>query len=299
MLNNLKQIGLVVDEGADLTREIIEENQIETVPLKADWPEVQNFPGQNIFQKMREAERQGIKSFAKTSQASPKDFLEAFRKQLETFEKIFCFTITSKHSGTYNSAIQAKSFLGANEQERVFVIDSLNASCGMGLLVLKAIDMVNQQGKRLEEIITELENFTPQIHTYIIFKDPKWVEASGRISHTIANWIRRMEKIGVRPLLGIKNGKVVPVGIRTGAGDIPTTLFREFESKTRKLRSQGKKIRLAITHGDNLEGAQKLKEMVGAELKEAEVVFVSLVNDIVGTLAGPDTLILAWAPLEA
>ena len=112
----MAKIGLVIDEGADLTKEIIERYQIEVVPLKMEWPEIEDLPGENTFQKMREAEKRGIKSFGKTSQPSPKDFLDVLRRQFERFEELICITITSMHSGTYNSACQAKSFLELEKQ---------------------------------------------------------------------------------------------------------------------------------------------------------------------------------------
>jgi len=127
-MNNKKTIGIVVDEAVDLPKEIIDEHQIGIVPLKAYWPEIENLPGENVFQKMREAEKKGIKTFVKTSQPSIKDFLNVYQKQLEKFEKIICLTITSKHSGTYNSGVQAKRFLNPKEEGNVFVIDSLNGS---------------------------------------------------------------------------------------------------------------------------------------------------------------------------
>ena len=137
----MNKIGLVADEGADLPQEIIEKHQMAVVPVKMDWPDLENLPGENTFQKMREAEKRGIKSFGKTSQPSPKDFLEAFKKQLERFDKIICITLTSKLSGTYNSANQAKNILPPEDQKRVFIVDSLNASCGEALSTLKAIDL--------------------------------------------------------------------------------------------------------------------------------------------------------------
>lgn len=290
----MNKIGLVVDEGADLPQEIIEKHQMAVVPVKMDWPDLENLPGENTFQKMREAEKRGIKSFGKTSQPSPKDFLEAFKKQLERFDKIICITLTSKLSGTYNSANQAKNILSPEEQKRVFIVDSLNASCGEALSTLKAIDLIGQ-GKEIEEIIKELEELIPQVRLYGIFEDPKWLEASGRISSAIANWFRRMQKIGVRPILGIKKGVMKPVGIKAGAKDIPTALFRQFEAKTKKLRNQNKKIRVAITHGDDSEGAQRLKEMIEKELEGVEVAFINLIDDVLGVLVGPDAFVLAWS----
>ncbi|HUW72065.1 MAG TPA: DegV family protein [Candidatus Humimicrobiaceae bacterium] len=289
----MKKIGLVVDEAADLPKEIIEKYQIEVAPLKMDWPDLENFPGENTFQKMREAEKAGIKSFGKTSQPSPKDFLEIFKKQFTKFEKIITITITSVHSGTYNSACQAKNFLEPGEKAKIFIIDSLSGSAGLGLLVLKAVDLV-EGGKEIEEITKELESFRPKICLAAMVKDPKWIESSGRIPHFLADWIRKMEKIGLRPILGIKNGKIKAVGIRKGARDIPSALFQELKEKTEKLRKQGKKIRVAITHGDNLEGAQRLEEAVEKELSGAEVTFLNLIDNILGVLTGPDSLIVAW-----
>ena len=292
----MNKIGLVVDEAADLPKEIIEKYQIAVVPVKMDWPDLENLPGENTFQKMREAEKRGIKSFGKTSQPSPKDFLVAFKKQLESFDKILCITVTSKLSGTYNSANQARGILSQEDQKRVFIVDSLNASCGEGLSDLKAIDLI-EQGKDTEEIVKELEKFVPQVRLYGIFEDPKWLEASGRISSTLANWFRRMQKIGVRPILGIKKGVIKAVGIKAGAKDIPTALFHQFEAKTKKLRNQGKKIRVAITHGDDLPGVQKLKEMIEKNLENTEVAFVNLIDNVLGVLVGPNAIILAWCKL--
>jgi len=287
-----RRIGLVVDESADLPREIIEKHQISIVPLKMDWPELDNFSGENTFQKMREIEKAGIKSFGKTSQPSPKDFLDIFKNQLEKVEKILVITVTSVHSGTYNSACQGKNFLEPEKKEKVFVVDSLNLSAGLGLLALKALDLI-REGKEAEEIAKELESFRPKVNLIGMLKDPKWAEASGRIPHFVANWIRSMEKIGLRPLLGAKKGKLKPVGIKKGAKDIPTALFRQLKEKTEKSLKQGKKIRVAITHGDNPEAARRLKEMI-EELKGAEIVFLNLMDNVLGVLAGPDALVLSW-----
>jgi len=290
----MNKIGLVVDEGADLPKEIIEKYQMAVVPVKMDWPDLENLPGENTFQKMREAEKRETKSFGKTSQPSPKDFLDAFKKQLERFDKIICITLTSKLSGTYNSANQAMGILRDEDQKRVFIVDSLNASCGEALSALKAIDLI-EKGKEAEEIVRELEKFVPQVHLYGMLEEIKWLEASGRISSTLANWVKRMQKIGLRPIIGVKKGRLTAIGIKAGAKDISTALFHQFEAKTKKLISQDKKIRVAITHGDNPEGAQKLKEMIEKELGNTEVAFINLIDNVLGVLVGPDALVLAWS----
>jgi len=293
---NKKPIGIVVDEAADLPREIIDRYQIGVVALNVHWPEIEQFPGANIFQKIKELEKSGDKSFAKTSQPSPKAFVDIFQKQLESFEKIICLTITSKHSGTFNSACQAKRFMG-QEGSKIYTVDSLNVSAGLGLIVLKAVELV-EKNYPVEKILQELEKFIPQVRLYVLLEDPKRLEASGRLPGLVANWIRKMQKVGVRPLIGLKEGKLVPIGFRKGAKDIPEALFSELESKTKSLREEGKSIRTAITHGDNLERADKLKELIGKNLENTEIAFVNLADDVLGTLVGPDCLVVAWAPAE-
>jgi DegV family protein with EDD domain len=286
----MEKIGIITDEAADLTQDIIEKNQIVVVPVKLNWPELEKMPGNNNFQKMRELEKRGIESFGKTSQPSVKDFLDRYNLQLEKFEKIICVALTSKLSGTYNSAVQAKSFLKPEDRERVFIVDSLSVSASQALLVLKAVDLV-KEGKTAEQIVKELEKFILKISFFVIVSDPKWLETSGRISHIVANLLRGLLKSGIRPLLNLKKGKLVPAGFKTDARDIPTALFKQFEAKTGKIKG---KIRVVITHGDDLKGSQRLKEMVEGKFKNTEVVFMNNINNIVGAVSGPDAIVLSW-----
>ena len=126
----MEKIGIITDEAADLLKDIIGKHQIAIVPVKLDWPEIENLPGENTFQKMRELEKRGIKSFGKTSQPSPKDFLDKYKYQLERFDKILCIILTSKLSGTYNSAIQAKKFFRARLQPTHLILPSRQVGTG-------------------------------------------------------------------------------------------------------------------------------------------------------------------------
>jgi len=292
----MEKIGIVVDEGADLPQDIIEKYQIATVPVKLFWPEIENLPGENTFQKMRELEKRGIKSFGKTSQPSVKDFLDKYNLQLEKFEKVICLTVTSKLSGTYNSANQARKFLDPEKQNKVFIVDTLSASGGEALLVLRAIDLITA-GKTAEEIAKELEKFAFQVHTYIMFKDPQWIEASGRISPLVASLMRGMAKIGIRPVMAFKDGILAPAGIKTGAKEVATGLFKQFEQDVGKIKEEGKRFRVIITHGDDLLAAQKAKEMIEKEFKNIEFSFFNIMDNVLGALAGPGTLALAWCEI--
>jgi len=284
-------IGIVTEENiVDLPEKILERYQIETTNAIVDWPEGENLPGENIYQKMREADKRGIKAFPKTSQAIPRSYLDAFQKQLEKFEKVLCLTIASKISGCYNSAIQAKEMLKEEEKERVYILDSLQAVASQALLVLRAIELIQEQ-REMAEVIEEIKNLIPKTHLYIIFEDSKWIEAGGRVSKSQANWVRRMKKINLHPLITIKDGLVTKSGI-IFAKDMAEALFKRIAKESQKARKENKRIRVIISHADNPEETEKLRKML-KEIK-AEVPFVSLASPVVCSHTGPGTLIAAW-----
>lgn len=283
-------IGIVTEDITDLPQKTLERYQIEIVKTILEWPEEENLPGENIYQKMREADKRGIKTFPKTSQAVPKSYLGAFQKQLQKFNKVLCITITSKISGCYNSACQAKEMLKAEEKGRVYILDSLQAAASQALLVLRAIEMIQEQ-REITEVIDELKELIPQTHLYIVFEDPKWIEAGGRASKSQANWVRRIKKINLRPLITIKDGVVAKGGI-IFAKDMAEALFKKISKESQKARKQGKRIRVIIGQADNPEGAEKLRKLL-KEIK-AEVPFVSLGSPVVCAHTGPGTLIVAW-----
>jgi len=283
-------IGIVAEDLADLPQKILEKYQIEIVSVILDWPEVVNLPGENIYQKMREAEKRGIRELGKTSQPSPAAYLEVYKKQLQKFEKVICITVSSKLSGCYNSACQARSIL--NDSSRIHILDSLSGSAGQALLVLRAIELIQEQ-RSIDEITRELKNLIPKINLYLFFEDPKWLEAIGRISSSQANWIRRMKKMGIRPLMKLENGIVAKGGFSIFAKDISEALLKKIEEMSKKNRKRDKKIKVVIVHADNPEGAEKLKTMLGEKIK-AEIQFVNLVCTLIGSRLGPGALLAAW-----
>jgi DegV family protein with EDD domain len=287
-------IGIVTEDVASILPKILERYQIEIAKTKFEWPELEKIEGENLYQKIKKAYEMKIETRPRTSQATPKDYLDAYKKQLQRFDKVLCLTITSKISGCYNSAIQAREMLSEKERERVFVFDTLHGAAGQALFVLRAIELIQEQ-REIEEIIEELKRLIPKTQTYIIFADPKGIEFLGRITKNQANWIRRMKKLGIQPIMRLKDGVFVKGGM-VFAKDEAEALFKKIKKESEKDRKSGKKIRVIINHADNLEGAKKLKGL----LKEigAEVSFISEGPPIVCAVTGPGTLIAAWQPIE-
>ncbi|MDD3292603.1 MAG: DegV family protein [Candidatus Pacebacteria bacterium] len=281
-----KNIGIVADEAIDLPEEIINNNDISLVKFKLDLQELEKYPG-NIYEKMRQAEKENKITFAKTSQPSINDFAKAFQEKLKNYKEIICITISSKVSGTYNSALQAKKFLAQELKERVHIFDTLNGSAGEGLFVLKTLELI-KNNYNIKEIIEKLEQETKKIKLLGLYENGKWLEASGRIPRFINKGAERMK---IKPLFGFKDGKLAIAGIKR-VKEMSKILFEEFEKNTQKIRQSGKKIIAGITHADNLEEAKKLKDLLSKI--NVEVIFSSFVCLPIGSHIGPGALVLSW-----
>ena len=287
-------IGIVTDDVASLSQKIVERYQIEIVNVIFEWKDLEKIEGKNIYQKIKRAYEIGIETRPKTSQPPPKAYFEAFKKQLQKFEKVLCFTLSSKLSGCFNSATQGREMLTEKEKKKVFIFDTQNAAGGQSLFILRAIEMI-QEKREIEEIIEKLKILIPKTKLYIILADPKGVELLGRITKSQANWIRRLKKLGIHPLIEIKKG-VLKKGGMIFAKDEAEAIFKKIEKESKKEKKLEKKIRVIINHADNLEGAKKLKNLL--KKIEAEVSFISEGSPVVCAVPGPGTLISAWQPIE-
>jgi DegV family protein with EDD domain len=289
-MSNLKsKIGIVTEDIASLPERFLNENKIELAHAILDWPEIEKVPGENIWQKIRNAENFGVKTLPKTSQATPKSYFDAFKKQLQRFEKILCLTVSSKISGCYNSAIQAKEMLSEKEKERIFIFDTLNAAAGQGLLVSKAIELA-KEGKEIEEILEILKNLVPKTKTCFLLEDPKYLLSVGRITKAQATAIKMAKKLGVYLISEFKEGSIKFGGI-SFAKDMAGALFKHFKEKT----IGEKKFRVAINQCDNQRGAEILRKYF--ENFGIKVEFVSE-GPTLFAAGGPGILVLGWQPIS-
>jgi len=286
MINNQKPfaIALVIDDICSLPEKIIEDFQIEIVKMKLFFPEWEKFPGKNLYQFMKET-----KTHPKTSAPSPGDYLKAYKKLLENFEKILVITLTSKLSATYSSARQAKELMP--DPSKIEIFDSLLASAPEGLLAIRAGKLI-REGKNLEEIVKTLENLREKAKLFGFLETTYWVEKIGRMSHWQGKAFGILKGLGVQPMIGIKKGKVSLTGFNFWTKDIFEALFHQLRHEAKK-----QKIRVGINYTDNIELAYRLKEKVEKELK-TEVAFVSLVPPIVGANSGPGTLLAGCIPTD-
>ena len=275
----MEKIGIITEDICSLPEKMVREFEIEIVKTRLYFPEWEKFPEKNLYQLMQQT-----KATPKTSAPPPGDYLNAYKKLAQNFEKILVITISSKLSACFNSAFQARELF--EEPEKIFLFDSLQAVAGQGLLILKAVELL-REGEAIEKIIKVLEELKRKIKLFGFLKTTFWVEKIGRVNHWQATAFKILKGIGIQSYLGIKEGKVKLTGFNFWTVD-------EFEAMFNQLKHEAKKgkIRVGINYTDNIDFAFKLKERVEQELK-AEVLFVSMVPPIVGANSGPGTLLTA------
>lgn len=281
----MKKIGITTESAADLSEELIKKYNIGIVNFKANLEKIKDIPG-NIFNKMRVAEEKGIESVVKTSQPSIAQYLDLFKKKLEEFEEIVHISVSLKVSGAYNSAMQAKKFLG-KQSEKIHILDSEKASGAQAFLALKAAEDI-EKGLDLKEII---DNFNKRIkETFIIFMydNPKWLKAGGRFPKIAQIGLQKMKDFNIGILMREKEGVIKPMAIRRNVKNLADPLFDEFKKFTKDTK---KKISVIISHADNIKEVNELKQKIET-LENTKVLYVSLMDVVLGAHAGPNTLVL-------
>lgn len=286
----MKKATIIIGNSASIREEDIQKYGFIVVPFVMEWPEGESLKGGNIFEKMREAEKQGITTTPKTSQPSMGLFKKAFEEGLKDSESVLAITISSAISGTYNSALQAKKMFDEETQKRIFILDTLNADLSESLIAIKGAELL-EQGKTIEETFKELEAMIPRTFLFAMLESPRWLEAGGRLSHAVAIILTQMQKIGMRPILAIKDGVIKPANLRMQAKDMAEALFKQFEDTAKKPLSENKVCRVAISHADNLEGAQKLRALIEEKYPQIKVEFISVTSMVIGCHVGPGTVI--------
>ena len=194
---------------ADLTKEHFEERDISYIcfhfeldgtPYMDDLGE--SIPFDEFYQKMADGAE------TKTSQVNADEFEEYFERFLKEGKDILHVCLSSGISGVINSAMIAKEELEKKYPDRrIFIVDSLGASSGYGLLMDKLADL-KDQGKEIEEVHQWAEEHKLEVHHWFFSTDLTFFIRGGRISKT-AGFVGGI--LGICPLLNMgEEGTLVP-----------------------------------------------------------------------------------------
>ncbi|HJS48833.1 MAG TPA: DegV family protein, partial [Gaiellaceae bacterium] len=217
-----------------------------------------------------------------TAQPTPQDFVDAY-EELVAYERIYSLHVSSKVSGTFQSAELAAQEMGG---EKVRVVDSLTASLAIAMLS-HAIQRRLARGTSDEEIEQLVDRFHRDADVVFTVETLEYLQRGGRIGRAAAI---AGSLLNVRPILGVQDGVVVAVARVRGR----QKALAEFERRLVDATTDGPGLRVAIAHADAADWVGTLSEMVWRVRPQAEIEFTATLGAVVGTHAGPGAVGFFW-----
>ncbi len=277
------RIGFCTDSTTDMPAEFYREHDVRMVPLTVrfgeetykDWVEM---PPDIFYARLR-----GVTELPKTTQPSPADFLAAYNDLAERFDHVISFHLSSRLSGTVQSAeIAAK-----DSPVPVTVVDGRLASLGTGL-ALDGLLRARNRGAGLDGLVEMARGFKRRLHLVFNVATLRYLQMGGRIGKAAA---LAGALLSVRPLLVLDDEGVVDT-YRKVKGE--SRVYQEMVDYVVERGGLDRPIRLALAHADSPPACERLREM----LREAGVVWESLtigeIGSVIGTYLGPDAFAAAF-----
>jgi len=229
--------------------------------------------------------RSGI--LAKTAQITPVDFHKAFKKHYDQGRSTVYIGFSSGMSGTFNNAVLAKQMIHEEHPDAIIdIIDSHSASIGQGVLCMKAINMIKSNANQNAIVDWVQDNKMNTQHWFAVC-DLMYLKNGGRIPASIA---------AVGTLLNVK--PILTVNV-----DGKLKSHSKVRGRKKSLRYLAEKVKeknehtdhpvIVIAHGDCLEDANRMKEMVLSEFTDAEIV-VSEISATIATHVGPNMIAIGF-----
>ena len=199
-------VKIVTDSTADIPDELARELDITVVPIYVLFGHESFRDGADISREKFYDKLFNGPVHPSTSQPTPQDFTDAYSRLAPGADGIVSIHLSSKLSGTYNSAIQAA---GAGEYPcAIEVIDSRMLSISLGVIVVKAARLA-KAGQSLEQIVSAVKSMMGRVRFLILVDTLKYLARGGRIGKAKS---LMGSVLNVKPLLTLRDGEFVPVG---------------------------------------------------------------------------------------
>lgn len=272
---------IVMDASADIDSKVFIEEDIRFIPmqysLNEEMRESKGIESEELLKSFYDSQRSG--ELTKTTQITPYQYINFFSKLLNEGYSILYLSLSSGLSSTYQSAMLAASELNdEHKDEKVYVVDSLGATGGIGVL-LELACKYRKEGKSIEENCALLNNAKLKLHHFFMVQDLMYLRRGGRVSGATAVV---GTVLGIKPILKIdENGKLVNFAKRRGNKLALEELAKLFNENYELNDSP-----IYIVDGD----AKELGDFLASEIKKLipeAVVKRNMLSPIIGAHTGP------------
>ena len=276
-------VKIVTDSLSDITDDVAKELGITVVPLYVRF-------GEEVYKDKIEITTDEFYHklvhgdiLPTTTQPSPGDFLDVFKKLAGETDEILVIVVSSVLSGTYQSAVQARSMI--EDKCRIEVIDSKKVAMSLGLIVIEAAKAA-KAGADLDKLADWVRGAISRSPLVVYFDTLKYLAKGGRIGRA-QGLLGAM--LSIKPILTIKDGEMAPLTrVRSFAAGMD--YLYNFVPGFSKVEA------LAVEHTTKPDEADDLVERL-SKIISKERIYRSIVSPVLGTYAGP--IALALTVLEA
>ena len=269
------KVRIFVDSAADVASAVAE--KVTILPMTVRFGDTEYVDGVTItnrefYEKLIESDE-----LPTTSQIMPHAFAEAYKEALDEGCDVVVITVSSKLSGTYQSACIAKEEVGGN----VYVVDSLTAAIGEGVLTEYAVALM-EEGKSAKEIAKALEEKREKILVVAMLNTLEYLKKGGRISKTVAF---AGEILSIKPVVSIVDGAVSMLGKARGSRQANNLLVKEIEQAGGVDFSMP--VLLGYTGLDDTLLKKYVEDSAALWQESREQLNSVIIGSIIGTHAGP------------
>lgn len=272
---------IIIDSTMDLSPEL--KSKVSIVPLTVYFGDEEYIDGVTIDHKAFYEKLVETDVHPSTSQATPEVFIKEFEKAKAAGESAIVITLSSKLSGTYQSAK-----IAAEDYENVFLVDSGSVTIGGGILVEYALRLINE-GLEAKEIAEKLEEAKKRIIIIALVDTLEYLKKGGRISKTVAF---AGAVLNIKPVLAVEDGEITILGKARGSKMGNNLLVQEIE------KSGGVDFGMPVLLGySGLSDALILKYIEDSKhIWEGglDEIHYTSIGSVIGTHAGPGAIAAAF-----
>ena len=272
----MQKVKIVTHSGCDLSLGELEKHDIAMIP---DWVIFDGTEYRNnidIFPDTFYARLEASNVLPTSAHPSPAEFMDTF-ESLSDYEEILFIALSSKLTGTYNTASIAAQLMEEDDfGSKIHIFDSCQASFGAALIVLEAARLAK------EGLDAEL---VPRIGVFFVMNTLMYAYKGGRIGSVKAI---TGETLGIKPLLVFQDGTVKDLSLNRTFNEGLKSVYKRY-----KLYIGEDDKEVIIFHACNEKGALKLKAMIQKDFPDVEP-RIELIGPVIGLYTGPGCVGLAF-----
>lgn len=252
---------IVVDSCCELPKELLQSGKFERVPLGIEIGDYNLLDDESFNQADFLKRVAAYPKCPKSSCPSPERYREAYHAEAE---HIYAVTLSSKLSGSYNSAeLGKRMYLEKYGDKKIHVVDSESASCGETQIALRLMEL-EEAGLSFEEIVKQITAFRDGMNTYFVLDNLETLRKNGRLSNIKAVVA---STLNIKPIMGADKGTIMQMGQGIG---MKKAIAKMVDKIVETLKGAERK-RIVISHCNARERAESVMQLLHEKIQCQEI----------------------------